>query len=138
MQRQIQAGIMERLHAFIDGTALMTPQLALEIGSFLRQNGYLISPDFYPTIYEEPKVREILAYLMNRIHQPVQQPVRRQAVQRQHIPQGFHGDFVYTNPRGDGRKEKFARKYLKGMGVRATKKRVSELMSAMDAEGVVF
>jgi len=138
MSRKIQGGNMAQLHAFINGTALMTPQLANQIAMFLQQHGYIVSPDFYPTVHEEQRLREMLAHIMSIIHQPVQQPVRRQAVQRQHIPPRFHGDFMYTSMNGDGKKEKFARKYLKGMGVRATKKKVSEVMSAMDAEGVVF
>lgn len=124
-QSKICGGSMARLHAFINGTALMTPQLASDIAMFLQQHGYIISPDFYPTVHEEQRLREILASIMDRIHHPSRQP-------------RFHGDFIYTNTSGDGKKEKFARKYLKGMGVRATKKKVSELMSAMDAEGVVF
>jgi hypothetical protein len=120
-KRVKRGGNMASLHAFINGTALMTPQLANEIAMFLQQHGYSVSPIFYPTVLEEERLREILAHIMSVIHQ-----------------EGFHGDFIYTEPRGDGKKLKFAKKYLKGMGVRATEKNVSELMSAMDAEGVVF
>ena len=135
MPKKICGGNMASLHAFIAGTALMTPRLANEIAMFLQQHGYSVSPEFYPTVHEEEQLREILSHIMSVIHQ---QPVQRPLAQRQPVYQNFHGNFMYTEPRGDGRKEKFARKYLKGMGVRATKKKVSELMSAMDAEGVVF
>jgi hypothetical protein len=40
---------------------------------------------------------------------------------------------------GSGSKKvKFAKKYLKGCGIRATKKNVDEICNLMDVEGVVF
>ena len=39
---------------------------------------------------------------------------------------------------GSGKKVKFARKHLRGMGIRATKGNVKKLLDAMDVEGVVF
>ena len=36
------------------------------------------------------------------------------------------------------KKLKFARKYLKGRGIKPTKRNLSSIMNAMDAEGVVF
>ena len=38
----------------------------------------------------------------------------------------------------DGGKLKHIKKYLKGMGLRATKKNIKHALSACDAEGVVF
>jgi len=35
-------------------------------------------------------------------------------------------------------KYKFAKKYLKGQGVRATKKNIDKICNIMDVEGVVF
>jgi uncharacterized protein YneF (UPF0154 family) len=44
--------------------------------------------------------------------------------------------YIPKNP--DVKKLQFVKRYLKGMGVRATKHNVSKVMDAMDSEGVVF
>lgn len=44
----------------------------------------------------------------------------------------------YVTPKGDGKKLRFVKRYLKGQGMAMTGGNIKKVMDAMDAEGVVF
>jgi hypothetical protein len=132
-----RGGSMSHIVAYINGQLRLSPQLASEIATLLRMHSFMVKPDFYPSPREERDVKSILATIIKQSEDSMIHPrtstYNMQSPYPYYPPVNWHGSTT-----GDGRKEKFARKYLKGMGVTATKKNVSEVMSAMDAEGVVF